>query len=57
MATRRRAKTRSGFAGVYPMLYAFYDKAERLDRKAIVKQTDSLIEAGVHGIAVLGVAS
>jgi 2-keto-3-deoxy-L-arabinonate dehydratase len=57
MATRRRAKTRSGFAGVYPMLYAFYDKAERLDRKAIARQTDALIEAGVHGIAVLGVAS
>ena len=57
MAKRRRAATRSGFSGIYPMLYAFYDRDERLDRKAVVRQTKALIDAGVHGIAVLGVAT
>jgi len=53
---KRRGK-RPAFRGVYPMLYAMFDKAERLDRGAMRRQVNALIGAGVHGIACMGVAS
>lgn len=47
----------SGFAGVYPMLFAFFDAVERLDRGAMKRQVDALVAGGAHGIAVLGLAT
>lgn len=48
---------RRGPAGIYPMLYALFDKNERIDAAAMRRQTDALIRRGVHGIAVLGLAT
>lgn len=47
----------SGISGVYPMLFAFFDAAEQLDRGAMRRQVDALVGAGVHGIAALGLAT
>lgn len=44
-------------AGIYPMLYAFFDAAERLDRAAVAAQVDAAVSAGAHGVAVLGLAT
>ncbi len=44
----------SGFSGVYPILYSFFDADGRLDHEAMRLQVDRCIAAGVHGIAVLG---
>jgi 4-hydroxy-tetrahydrodipicolinate synthase len=49
--------SRSGLSGVYPMLFAFFDESERLDRGAMRRQVDALVGAGVHGIAALGLAT
>ena len=45
------------FSGVYPILYAFYDKAGRLDDGLMRLQVDKCIAAGAHGIAVLGLVT
>lgn len=50
-------KSASGFTGVYPMLFAFFDAAERLHRGAMKRQVDALVAGGVHGIAALGLAT
>ncbi len=50
-------KSVSGFTGVYPMLFAFFDAAERLDRGAMRRQVDALVAGGVPGIAALGLAT
>ena len=42
------------FSGVYPILYALFDQQQRLDHAAMRAQVDYCIEAGAHGIAVLG---
>jgi dihydrodipicolinate synthase/N-acetylneuraminate lyase len=47
----------SGFQGVYPMLYAFFDAAGRLDRGAMRVQVEYCIESGAHGIAALGLGT
>lgn len=47
----------SGFSGVYPILYAFYDKTGRLDDGLMRLQVDKCIAAGAHGIAVLGLVT
>lgn len=47
----------SGFRGVYPILYAFFDAEGRLDRAAMRAQVDHCVQAGVHGIAALGLAT
>jgi 4-hydroxy-tetrahydrodipicolinate synthase len=39
------------------MLYAFFDRDERLDMAAMRRQVDALIRRGVHGLSVLGLAS
>ena len=44
-------------AGIYPMLFALFAEDGRLDREAMRRQVESLVAAGVHGIAVLGLAS
>lgn len=50
-------ETRSGFQGVYPMLYALFGSDGHLHRRAMQCQLESMIAAGVHGVAVLGLAS
>ena len=47
----------SGFRGVYPMLYAFFDAAGRLDRGAMRAQVEHCVANGVHGIAALGLGT
>ena len=47
----------SQFSGVYPILYAFYDQAGRLDDGLMRLQVDKCIAAGAHGIAVLGLVT
>ena len=41
-------------AGIYPILYAYYDAAGKLDRDAMRRQVECCVAAGAHGIAVLG---
>jgi 4-hydroxy-tetrahydrodipicolinate synthase len=50
-------RSRSGFAGVYPILYAFFAADGRLDRAAMQAQVDSCIACGAAGIAVLGLVT
>jgi 4-hydroxy-tetrahydrodipicolinate synthase len=47
----------SDFRGVYPMLYAFFDAAGRLDRAAMQAQVDYCVAGGAHGIAALGLGT
>ena len=47
----------SAFSGIYPILYAFYDKAGRLDDGLMRLQVEQCIAAGAHGIAVLGLVT
>lgn len=49
--------SKTGFSGIYPMLYAFFGADDRLDRAAMRRQVEGCLTAGVHGIAVLGIAS
>jgi 4-hydroxy-tetrahydrodipicolinate synthase len=43
--------------GVWPILYAFFDEHERLDRTAMRAQVEACIRSGAHGIAVLGLVT
>jgi 4-hydroxy-tetrahydrodipicolinate synthase len=43
--------------GIHSILYAFFDRDERLDRNAMRRQTQLAIDAGVHGLAALGLAT
>jgi len=47
----------SDFKGVYPILYAFYDRHGRIDDGLMRLQVDKCIAAGAHGIAVLGLVT
>jgi 2-keto-3-deoxy-L-arabinonate dehydratase len=51
------AGSKTGFFGIYPMLYALFDRADRLDPKALARQVDGCLKAGAHGLAILGIAS
>lgn len=44
-------------SGIYPMLYAFFNEADALDRAAIRRQVDACVSNGAHGVAVLGLAT
>lgn len=46
----------TGFHGIYPMLYSFFGADDRLDRAAMRRQVEACIGAGVHGVAILGIA-
>jgi 2-keto-3-deoxy-L-arabinonate dehydratase len=50
-------ETKSGFSGIYPMVYALFDKAGNLSRGAMRAQIEAMLRHKVHGIAVLGLAS
>jgi 4-hydroxy-tetrahydrodipicolinate synthase len=43
--------------GIWPMLYAFFDKAGALDRALMRRQVEACVREGAHGIAVLGLAT
>jgi 4-hydroxy-tetrahydrodipicolinate synthase len=45
------------FRGIYPILYAFFDREGRLDRRAMRRQTEACLAAGAHGMAALGLAT
>jgi dihydrodipicolinate synthase/N-acetylneuraminate lyase len=47
----------AAFAGVYPMLYAFFDAAGQLDRAAMRAQVDHCAAHGAHGVAALGLGT
>ncbi|MEL7153697.1 MAG: dihydrodipicolinate synthase family protein [Pseudomonadota bacterium] len=47
----------TGFHGVYPILYSFFDTDGRLDRAAMRRQVNGAIAGGAHGIAVMGLAT
>jgi 2-keto-3-deoxy-L-arabinonate dehydratase len=44
-------------AGIFPMLYAFFDRHGELDREAARRQVRACVEHGAHGIAVLGLGT
>lgn len=44
-------------AGIYPMLYAFFDAHGALDRDAMRRQVRACVDNGAHGVAVLGLAT
>ena len=43
--------------GIYPMLYAFFDKKGGLDRHATRRQVQAFVDNGAHGMAVLGLGT
>jgi 4-hydroxy-tetrahydrodipicolinate synthase len=45
------------FHGIYPMLYALFDADGKLDREAMRGQVETVVAAGAHGIAALGLAT
>lgn len=45
------------FQGIYPVLYAFFDDQDRLDRAAMARQVDHCIAQGAHGLTVLGLVT
>jgi 2-keto-3-deoxy-L-arabinonate dehydratase len=47
----------AAFAGVYPMLYAFFDANGQLDRAAMRAQVEYCVTNGAHGIAALGLGT
>jgi dihydrodipicolinate synthase/N-acetylneuraminate lyase len=49
--------TKSGFAGIYPMVYALFDADGHLSRDGTRLQVRAMLRNGVHGVAVLGLAS
>jgi len=50
-------KTGGGFHGIYPMLFALFGRDGALDRQAMRRQIDAMVDVGAHGIAVLGLAT
>ena len=44
----------TGFHGIYPILYAFFDRDGRLDRGIMRAQVEACVRHGAHGLAVLG---
>jgi 4-hydroxy-tetrahydrodipicolinate synthase len=47
----------NAFRGIYPILYAFFDREGRLDREAMRRQVEACVRHGAHGIAALGLAT
>ena len=51
----RMSAMQTGFRGIYPMLYTFYDEGGAIERSGLVRQIEACIAGGVHGIALLGI--
>ncbi len=47
----------SSFSGIWPILYAFFDRHDRLDRTLMGRQTELCVQSGGRGMAVLGLAT
>ncbi|CAE6697077.1 UNVERIFIED_ORG: 4-hydroxy-tetrahydrodipicolinate synthase [Paraburkholderia sediminicola] len=47
----------SSIAGIYPILYAFFDRDNHLDRDAMRRQMEAVVRAQAPGVAVLGLAT
>ena len=45
------------FRGIYPILYAFFNRDLSLDRGAMRRQVEACLAAGADGMAVLGLAT
>lgn len=45
------------YRGVHAVLYAMFDANERIDHGAMAAQVDYCVDAGCHGITVLGLAT
>lgn len=43
--------------GIWPILYAFFDAQDRLDRAVMRRQTEIVVRGGSHGMAILGLAT
>ncbi|UVC11743.1 dihydrodipicolinate synthase family protein [Rhizobium sp. TH2] len=43
--------------GIHAILYALFDRDERLDREAMRRQVEICLASGVHGMAALGLAT
>lgn len=43
--------------GIWPILYAYFDGADRLDRTAMRRQVEVALRCGAPGVAVLGLAT
>jgi 2-keto-3-deoxy-L-arabinonate dehydratase len=48
---------RTPFHGIYPILYAFFNRDGTLDREAMRVEVEGCIRGGAHGIAALGLAT
>lgn len=46
-----------GAHGVWPMLYAFFDRFGAVDRGAMRAQAEAIVAVGAHGAAALGLAT
>jgi 2-keto-3-deoxy-L-arabinonate dehydratase len=44
-------------AGIYPILYAFFDRNNQLDREAMRRQMQAVVRANAPGVAMLGLAT
>jgi 2-keto-3-deoxy-L-arabinonate dehydratase len=51
------AEEKIRFRGVYPMLYAFFDRQGQLDRGAMRAQVEYCAASGAHGVAALGLGT
>lgn len=49
--------SRSGFRGLYPMVYALFGADGGLCRNAMRRQVEAIVSGGVQGVSVLGMAS
>jgi len=47
----------TSFTGIWPILYAFFDAGDRLDRALMRRQTEICVQGGGRGMAVLGLAT
>jgi dihydrodipicolinate synthase/N-acetylneuraminate lyase len=45
------------FHGIYPILYAFFDRDGRPQRAPLVAQVEAAVKHRAHGVAVLGLAT
>lgn len=51
------SNTHRRIAGIYPILYAFFDRNNQLDRAAMRRQMQAIVKAGAPGVAMLGLAT
>jgi 4-hydroxy-tetrahydrodipicolinate synthase len=49
--------TERSIAGIYPMMFALFDREGDLSRESICTLLKAMVKHGVHGIGVLGLAS